>query len=324
MEKVFSKKQKILIVLVIVVIELVASFFLIYQYYLKTKPVVADLSKQTQKATNSNFSYFYELKADTTETDHPDWLTNPAIYHYNKDGLNDRFDYKIEKQTNTFRIITLGDSYTFGHFISTDENWTEVLEKYLNENSNEFNNYKFEVINLGVAGYDIPYIVERYRLKGQKYQPDLVVWLESGSGFFRNIELFKPEIEKCEQLNPIKENQAKAYRNCWIEAEIKIKNYYGKEQLANLINESFSKFFNLVNAENVLFFGFKYSTPQPDWEQALTNRLKQYPQINFIQEIPDITQTGVLADGHPNASGHETIAKTILTFIRPIIQEKTR
>ena len=58
----------------------------------------------------------------------------------------------IKKNKDTFRIITLGDSFTFGMYINTKDNWTELLEDKLNSDMGCKNISMFEVINLGVGG----------------------------------------------------------------------------------------------------------------------------------------------------------------------------
>ena len=79
------------------------------------------------------FEHYYELKPDREYEDKPDWLPYTATYHYNTDGLNERENYAVEKPADTYRIITLGDSFTYGHFVNTTDNWTEQLEILANK-----------------------------------------------------------------------------------------------------------------------------------------------------------------------------------------------
>lgn len=99
----------------------------------------------------------------------------------NSDGFNDLSDYSHTKPKNTIRIIALGNSYTFGLFLPTKKNYTEVLEKELNNQCPKDKSY--EVINLGVPGYALRFSTERFRLKGAKYRPDLIVWLVTDTDF---------------------------------------------------------------------------------------------------------------------------------------------
>ena len=118
-----------------------------------------------------------------------------AVYNINSDTFNERFDYEINKDDKTFRIITLGDSFTFGYIVDTKNNWTELLEDKLNQ-LHCANFDKIEVINLGVVGYDIQYSVERFKLRGKKYNPDLVLWLLKGDDFQEIKEIVQPKWNK--------------------------------------------------------------------------------------------------------------------------------
>ena len=50
------------------------------------------------------------------------------------------------------------------------------------------------MLNLGLYGYDIEYAVERFRVRGQKYDPDLIIWLIKDDDFFPQ-EFLKPRVE---------------------------------------------------------------------------------------------------------------------------------
>lgn len=77
-----------------------------------------------------------------------------------------------KKDTNTFRIVLLGDSYTMGHGLKPKNTIDKVLENLLQENNN---NYNFEIINCGVGAY-APW-QERIFLNeyGFQFNPDMVI-----------------------------------------------------------------------------------------------------------------------------------------------------
>ena len=133
--------------------------------------------------------YFYEPKPNTNEVDKADWFPYETIYTINSDSLNERFEYSVNKPKGTYRIITLGDSFTFGQYISTPNNYSELLEEMLNKTLRCRSINRFEVINLGVPGYDIQYSVERFKVRGQKYYPNLVLWLLQDGDFDEITEL---------------------------------------------------------------------------------------------------------------------------------------
>ncbi len=93
------------------------------------------------------------------------------------------------KQTNTFRIIVLGDSLTFGQGIKNlDDIWTEILENRLNQLSNRDS---YEVVNLAKQGYNVRQYLETLINTGLTLEPDLVM-----IGFFIN------DIEADKKMRP--------------------------------------------------------------------------------------------------------------------------
>lgn len=151
-----------------------------------------DKEKLCQQAEVKLPVLFYQPDADTKIIDNQ-FYPHVATYTFNKDGLSDRNNYSVKKPERTFRIITLGDSSTFGTYLDTKDNWTEILEEKLNSRHQFKNIDRFEVINLVVNGYDINYLVNRYQLKGQKYQPDLVLWLVRNNSLYQLNELMIPK-----------------------------------------------------------------------------------------------------------------------------------
>lgn len=88
----------------------------------------------------------------------------------NSQGLRDR-EYPLEKPANTFRILVLGDSFTFGYGVEAEETYAKVLEKLLNRGST----LKYEVLNGGVIGYGTFHELRFLRESGLALHPDLVV-----------------------------------------------------------------------------------------------------------------------------------------------------
>ena len=89
----------------------------------------------------------------------------------NSDNLRD-VEHSIDKPPNTYRIVVLGDSMTFGWGVNEEDTWWKILENKLNTNSK---NIKYEIINLGVWMYTYDQQYLRLKEKGLKYQPDLVI-----------------------------------------------------------------------------------------------------------------------------------------------------
>lgn len=96
---------------------------------------------------------------------------NPFDPLVNAEGLRD-YDYPVEKPPNTFRIVAVGDSITYGHSLPLEASFPKQLETRLNRDGNP---QRFEVMNFGVGGYNTLQELALYKLKGAKYDPDLVL-----------------------------------------------------------------------------------------------------------------------------------------------------
>lgn len=78
----------------------------------------------------------------------------------------------LEKPPGTFRIVGIGDSYTFGTGVRQKDTFLARLEQQLNEVPGA---RRFEVLNLGVFAYDTKEEVALLRYRGLRLDPDLVV-----------------------------------------------------------------------------------------------------------------------------------------------------
>lgn len=271
------------------------------------------------KNLDKELKYYWEYQPNEVVSDNPLWLKTPVTYSINSDGLNDLQNYEVEKPIHTYRIITLGDSFTFGHFVNTAENWTENLEKMLsNQSIEKCNIEKIEVLNLGMPGFDSEQIVRRYQRIGQKYNPDLVIWFESGSGFDRNNEVIQPIIEDCFNKNSSEsadsESIYKNYSNCWIQASSYMSENYSKSQLLQQLETNINDLLSLVNQDQTAFI---YNDEGQNYKEPYINSWqKKYPQVYFY--FPSLKldeEIAHLADGHPNQLRHKRIAQAALDFI---------
>jgi lysophospholipase L1-like esterase len=73
------------------------------------------------------------------------------------------------KPAGTFRVITLGDSFTWGIEAGEEEHFPHYLEKILRARR------PAEVFNMGVGSYGIDQMLLKYERHGQGLRPDVVV-----------------------------------------------------------------------------------------------------------------------------------------------------
>lgn len=90
----------------------------------------------------------------------------------NTKHLRSHKNVDYDKPKNTFRILCLGDSMTFGMGVDNNETYPYFLQNILNKKANGVN---FEVINAGNPGWGPVEYYEFYKNEGSKYSPDLLV-----------------------------------------------------------------------------------------------------------------------------------------------------
>ena len=98
------------------------------------------------------------------------WQDQPV--QTNNFRMRDNRDYKVEKEANTFRILLLGDSVTFGDGNRLEETWAYQLENMLKSWQP---NVDWQVWNGGVPGYDAVTELRTLKAIGPLYNPDLVI-----------------------------------------------------------------------------------------------------------------------------------------------------
>ena len=110
--------------------------------------------------------------------------SHPGAFSYtysnNSYGLRANREYALEK-TKDYRIIILGDSFTYG--IGVDDNQTlpfQIEIDLLNLG------YSVEVINAGSAGKGTDYALKFFQTLGYKFKPDLTILCFTANDFIEN------------------------------------------------------------------------------------------------------------------------------------------
>ena len=147
---------------------LVAAFFLgeLGVRALLRYGVLADFRKEAVFAPVEHGGKFRMSRNQTLG-----WELDPSDPLVNVDGFRGR-EYGVGK-SDAIRIVVLGDSVTFGRGVSLESTYARLLEDRLN--GEERGGLRYEVLNLGVGGYNSRQQLELYETKGRKYEPDLLV-----------------------------------------------------------------------------------------------------------------------------------------------------
>ena len=148
-----------------------------------------------------------------------------AYVKINSQGLRD-YEYPLQKAPNTFRIIVLGDSVTFGTGVTMEETYAKRLEIMLNAGSSQWH---YEVLNFGIPGAQTHHELSYFEKKGLRYQPDLLIL-----GYFLN------------DLNPPFEAAVTGGGTTWMSQAIGfVKNQLKRLFAVRLILEKLDLAFNL-------------------------------------------------------------------------------
>ena len=92
----------------------------------------------------------------------------------NSEGMADR-PRMVEKPGHTFRIACIGDSICAGFQVRHTQTFAARLERLLNHHC-QSTGRAFEVLNFGVTGYNMTQAVESLRVRGLRFDPDVIVY----------------------------------------------------------------------------------------------------------------------------------------------------
>jgi len=105
------------------------------------------------------------------------WFAGVPV-HINSLELRDNREYDLQKKPNTFRILVLGDSVTFGHGSIYETTYPYLLEQALRRWRPDVD---WQVWNAAVPGYNTTQELAQLEEVGPQFRPDLVI-----VGFFTN------------------------------------------------------------------------------------------------------------------------------------------
>lgn len=90
----------------------------------------------------------------------------------NSKGLRDEA-FQKRPPPNTTRILVIGDSFTFGWGLESEQRYTEILERKLDQSPSSSVDY--QVINAAVPGWGMKDYYTFLKERGVGYNPDIVV-----------------------------------------------------------------------------------------------------------------------------------------------------
>lgn len=142
----------------------IAIFLLIFEIGLRLFWGMSSLKGEIYRRS-TNRTLRYELKPNTKT------VYEGQKVEINSDGFRDR-EYALQKPENSYRIAVIGDSVAFGRFNPPTDNLARRLEAALKKICPQKN---FEVLNMGVEGYNTIQEKEMLKVKALKYNPDMII-----------------------------------------------------------------------------------------------------------------------------------------------------
>lgn len=199
--------------------------------------------------------------------------------------------FEINKPEGTFRIMVLGDSFSWGVGIPEDKRYSNILEKLLNS---RYKFRKFEVINLSVLGFST--VEERNLLIRMKdiVKPDLII-----VGFCINDPKPGPQ-----SSSPERENFKRKIENKFSPIS-RFMSKIGLIELSNFIIKSIWRFSELTNLiptwQEVL--DRAYNPSSKEWNEflkALRDIKKASDEMNLPPPIFAVLNHGTSASKPTN------------------------
>jgi lysophospholipase L1-like esterase len=137
-------------------------------------------------------------------------------------------EFQTAKPAGTFRVLSIGDSRTFGWGLSESETYSGRLQKLLEEKLG--NSRKVEVINAGVNAWSYPQMSVYFREIGSQYQPDVVI-LGDANGWTQFSEKNNPEFLKKVMARVRLKNFVRHFAVYHYFIELKLKEFYERNRV---------------------------------------------------------------------------------------------
>ncbi|MCX5757747.1 MAG: SGNH/GDSL hydrolase family protein [Candidatus Hydrogenedentes bacterium] len=107
----------------------------------------------------------YEMRPSTRLND---------VIATNAAGFRDR-EFAMPKPSGVRRIVVIGDEITFAHDLRPEQSYPKIIEVMLNGRPELTAGVRFEVLNMGVTGYNAEQEGELVKTKALALQPDMLL-----------------------------------------------------------------------------------------------------------------------------------------------------
>lgn len=191
--------------------------------------------------------------------------------HVNSQGVRGP-EIPVEKPANTIRILSLGDSRTFGWGLADQETYSRRLEQLLQSHTG--GGKKIEVINAGVNAWSFPQMLVYFREFGLKYQPDVVV-LGEANLWTQFSEKNSPEFVRQFMGRVRLKNFLRRFAIYHFVVEVQLQALYQRER---------TKFIPVDPKQDALFKAQQQSDPDAVFREAIED-VCRVAQTNHVQAV---------------------------------------
>ncbi len=176
--------------------------------------------------------------------------------HINSQGTRGA-EFAADKPTNTFRILSLGDSRTFGWGLSEADTYSARLGESLKAHLGKHK--RVEVINAGVNAWSYPQMLVFYRDVAAAWQPDMVILAEANL-WTQFSERNSPEFVNKFLWRVRLKNILRHFAIYHYVVEVKLKDFYARNR---------TKFIPVNPNEDPLFKAQQQSDPDAVFRTAM-------------------------------------------------------
>ena len=272
-----------------------------------------------------------------------DYDSNPRGYFDRDGGLTYQInrhgfrgpDFEQRKAAGTFRILVLGDSFTFGEGVKWQDTFVKRLERLLAAGAES----SIEVLNFGVSGWTSKSEVRFLEQAGLAFQPDLVLVV-----YVLNDTKYRPRLEIWEDFRAAYEPEGvlrHSYFASWIYARV-ARHVRGQRYVEALVEGALAqrRHWNKMLSElvagkriaaeagsgyAVAIFPFMYrlddSYPFAVIHRMVEEALREHgiPVADLFPAFEGESYTRLWvhpSDQHPNDRAHAIAARAIADFLR--------
>ena len=268
---------------------------------------------------------FFEVEVEHITKDHDE---HPELYSMNSEGFRGS-EFIKNKPDDTYRIITVGGSTTFGSGVTNENTWPKILEKKLQNISKGKN---IEVINAGIPA--AASFIESKLIKEKliHFKPDLIIIFDGNNDTACKMvehttkyhnEPKERKIKLCGAYLP--DTYDELYAERWSDiCKFGTENGFETAFILQPIPH-FGKILTDQEIVNSFFFRAEhphYLNSLESFAQQLSNIEKHCTKAADFREIFDYYLEPIYFDYvHVGDRGNEIIAIKVLELISPILDE---